>query len=314
MKMKKIVGVVMTLSMLCVTATSAFAATPVYQNGFDGDLGAAQVMTREGDNENGGNAGTMPVVNDSVAAVFAEGKNDQALSLDGKYGVVLDTAAVGDTYTISFWVNPTRFSQFGPIVQIGSDLLSANASSKWVNFTKTDWDGDSCPIIWSRNEVNGAWPWYLKAYFSAGGGYIIPKAEWTHITLTVDGTKVGMDPVLATEVVGTLHSQLYINGELIGEGPIASETFTGDSKVYLGINCWDINFKGFFDDIKLYNTVLTADEVKTAMNEPATASAAAESTTTTDVPKTGVASTALIFGLGAAFLGTGSVVLKKKEK
>ncbi|HKL98791.1 MAG TPA: LPXTG cell wall anchor domain-containing protein, partial [Mobilitalea sp.] len=34
----------------------------------------------------------------------------------------------------------------------------------------------------------------------------------------------------------------------------------------------------------------------------------------TDAPKTGVESFGLIFGLGAAVLGSGAVVLKKKEK
>ncbi|MGB4659170.1 MAG: LamG-like jellyroll fold domain-containing protein, partial [Mobilitalea sp.] len=101
---------------------------------------------------------------------------------------------------------------------------------------------------------------------------------------------------------------LYVNGELIGEGPVASDTFV-DGKAYVGINCWDIKFKGLFDDIKVYDTALTAEEVKTTMNE-----AAGTSTSTSATPKTGVASMALLFGLGAATLGTGSVVLKKKSK
>lgn len=50
------------------------------------------------------------------------------------------------------------------------------------------------------------------------------------------------------------------------------------------------------------------------VEDAAAAPAETSSEATTDVPKTGVVSTALIFGLGAAVLGTGSVVLKKKEK
>lgn len=74
--------------------------------------------------------------------------NGQAVFLDGNYGLELDAKAVGETYSISFWVNPARFSNFGPIVQIGSDLLSEKTAATWLNVTKTDWDGDSAPTIW----------------------------------------------------------------------------------------------------------------------------------------------------------------------
>lgn len=330
MKKKNIVGVIMSLAMICATSTSAFAATPVYQNGFDGDLGGAKVLTRTGDTDTGSNPGTMPEESSSVAAQFADGKNGKALSLDGSYGLVLDTKAVGDTYSVSFWINPARFSNFTPMLQIGSDLLSAKTSAKWLNITKTDWDGDIAPVVWSRNEVTGAFPWYCKAYFTAGGGYTIPKNEWSHIVVTVDSSKKCIDPVTGDEIKDTVNSQLYINGEFIGEGPVATETFTGSSKVYLGINCWDILFKGLYDDVKIYDTVLSADEVKTAMNEAVVSTATDTAATTTDaatdtaattdttsttsVPKTGVASFALLFGLGAAACGAGSVALKKKEK
>lgn len=309
MKFKRFAAVLMTLLVFGMLTSTAFAATPKYEYGFDGSIGGAVVVTREGDNEDGGNAGTLPTVNESVQPQFGEGVNGQALYLDGNYGLLLDAKAVGETYTIAFWINPARFSNFGPFIQIGSDLLSTNNTATWLNITKTDWDGDSAPVIWSRNEALDAWPWYQKAYFSCGGGYQIPKNEWTHIAVTVDGSKPGMDPVLNTEVAGTVHSQLYINGELFGEGPVAKGTFSGDAKVYVGINCWDIIFKGLMDDIKIYDKVLTADEVKAAMNEPAATTAASTSS-----PKTGVVSYAAVFGLGAALLGTGAVVLKKKEE
>lgn len=308
MKLKRLVGVVTTLSMVFLSVSTAFAATPKYEYNFDGELGGAKVVVREGDNEDGGNAGALPVESD-VAAQFDNGVNGQALYLDGKYGVLLDAEAVGETYTLAFWVNPARFSNFGPIVQLGSDLLSANASAKWLNITKTDWDGDSAPIIWSRNEVLDTFPWYLKAYFTADGGYQIPKNEWSHIAVTVDGSKTGMDPVLGTEVDGTFHSQLYINGELIGEGPVAEGTFTGDAKVYLGINAWDIIFKGLFDEFKIYDTVLTAVDVKAAMGE-----LEVTSTGTTTTPKTGVVSTGLFLGASALAFGTGAILFKKKGK
>ncbi|NLK74235.1 MAG: LamG domain-containing protein [Clostridiales bacterium] len=308
MKKKMLVAVIAMLISLSVT-TTALAATPIYENGFDGTLGGAQTLTRKGDNENGGNAGTMPEVDTSVKAQFQEGKNSQALYLDGTYGVLLDAEPAGSSYTIAFWINPAGFSNYGPLVQIGSDLLSQNASAKWLNITKTDWDGDMAPVMWSRNETTAAWPW-----FSGGPGYLMPSNEWTHIAVTVDASTPGLE---ANTVLG----KLYINGEYLSEGNVATEVFEGDAKIYLGINCWDINMKGLIDDFKVYNTVLNEEEIKEAMNTPASTSASsttssegsAKSTSTEATPKTGAVSYALVYGLVALGAGAGAVVLRKKE-
>jgi len=294
--MKKLVTGILTLALsLSITAT-AFAATPVYENGFDGSLGGAQTMTRPNPTP------SMPVVDSSVTPQFKDGKNDKALYLDGTYGVLLDTEAVGDTYTLAFWVKPESLSIYGPIIQIGSDLLSENLSATWLNITKCpgDWGGEQS-VIWSRNETTGAWPWY-------GAGYVIPLNEWTHIAVVVDGKTPGTE-------ANTVASKLYINGELVRTGNVATGTFEGDAKAYVGINCWDALFKGYLDDIKIYNTVLTDDEIKTAMNEPVAAKAATStSKATSSTPKTGVPAYELVYGLGAAVLGAGAVVLRKRCK
>lgn len=317
MKLKKIIitALIMTLAL---PVKVAFAATPVYEHGFDGSLGGAKVVTREGDVDGLPVTPNIPKPNSSITPQFAEGKNGQALYLDGTYGVILDAKAVGETYSIAFWVNPARFSNYGPIIQIGQDLLEAEGRCSWLNITKTDWVGDATPIIWSRSQKASlevgddpslVWPWYQKAYFAVSdtNPMALAKNKWTHVVLTVDSSKTGMDPVLETELPGTYHSQLYLNGELFGEGPIAKYTFSNDSKIYVGINPWDIIFKGLIDDIKVYDVVLTEAEVKAAMNEAAT-------TSSSSTPKTGVTSLGLVFGLGTAIMGTGAVVLKKKSK
>lgn len=321
MKMKKILGSVVTLAMIITTVSTAFAATPKYQYGFDGELGGAQTAVRVGDTDGlpTGGVNTIPTVDSSITAQYTEGVNGKAIFLDGSYGLILDAKNVGESYSIAFWVKPERFSDYGPIIQIGKDLLEADGKCSWLNITKTSWVGDATPIIWSRslqadNELGlGAgtvWPWYQTAYFavSSDNPMALAKKDWTHVVVTVDGSTKGMDPVLGTEVPGTVNSKLYINGELFGEGPVALHTFTEGSQVFIGCNAWDYFTKGAYDDIKVYDTVLTAAEVKTAMNDAAGSAAAAS----TDVPKTGVGSSALIFGLGA--LVSGAVALKRKEK
>ena len=76
------------------------------------------------------------------------------------------------------------------------------------------------------DDPNLVWPWYHKAYFAVNYDNQNPleKNKWAHVVITVDGNKPGMDPVLGTEVAGTVHSKLYINGELFGEGPVAKYT------------------------------------------------------------------------------------------
>lgn len=329
MKIKRILGAVLTLTMICLSISTAFAATPVYEYGFEGTLDGAEAAIRVGDVDGLPVTPTLPTADAGVKAQYGEGVNGQAVYLDSSYGLILDAKAIGETYSIAFWVNPARFSNYGPIIQIGEDLLATEGKCAWLNITKTDWVGDATPIIWSRSEPasmelgtdpNLVWPWYQTAYFAAAGGLLLEKNVWSHVVVTVDESKVGMDPVLGTEVPGTVMSQLYVNGEFVGEGPVAKGTFIGSSKVYVGINCWDSIFKGYFDDIKLYDTVLTANEVVTAMNEPAAAAASTaapsdtSADTSSDVPKTGVVSTALIFGLGAAAFGVGSAALKRKQK
>lgn len=320
MKLKKIIVAALAMA-LALPATAAFAATPVYEYGFDGSLGGAAVATREGDIDGLPVTPNLPQANSSIEAQFADGVNGQAVFLDGSYGIVLDAEAVGDTYSVAFWVNPSRFSNHTPIIQIGQDLLGEDGRTAWLNVTKTDWAGDATPIMWSRSQIASlelgdnpdlVWPWYQKAYFAVDESrqMAFERDAWNHVVITVDGNTPGTDPVEGVEVPGTLHSKFYLNGELFGEGPVAKHTFTGDSKIYLGINCWDINFRGLFDDFKVYDVVLSDSDVLAAMETAEAAGGASESTST---PKTGVASLGLVFGLGLAAFGAGAVILKKKE-
>lgn len=327
MKIKKFTVAALALTM-ALSATTAFAATPVYEYSFDGTLGGAQVATREGDVDGLPVTPNVPQPNANITAQFAEGVNGQALFLDSTYGVILDAKAVGDTYSVAFWINPDRFSNYGSLVQIGQDLLEEEGRCSWLNLTKTDWVGDMAPVVWSRSQKASlelgddpdvVWPWYQTAHFAAADNpLVLERKAWTHVAITVDGNTVGVD-ANGEEIPGTHKSKLYINGELLGEGAVAKYTFTDDSKIYLGINCWDQLMKGYFDDFKVYDVVLTAEDVKVAMNEPAGGAVEevkeeAPAPAETSTPKTGVVSLGLAFGLSAAALGAGAVVLKKKEE
>ncbi len=249
---------------LTVTVTG-IVVTPVYQYAFN-DTAAGTVLTRSGDNTDGTNSGTMPLANTSKAAAFVEGVHDKALYLDGTYGMALNTEAVGNSYSIAFWVKSESLSTFTPIVLIGSDLLGTSSSSKWLSITKTPWGTDGSeisPVVWSRNQVTNAWPWYQTADFqAAAAGTLLTDNEWNYVVVTVDGSQPSATAYCSV-------SSLYINGSLVGTGSVANDVFSGNARVYLGINCWDKNFTGAFDDIKIYDQALSLTEITAAMNETA---------------------------------------------
>ena len=97
MKLRKLLAAVVAVSML-LPATVALAATPVYENGFEGTIGGATVVTRERRRRRTACYSQYTKGKSSISPQFAEGVNGQALYLDGNYGVVLDCEAVGDTY------------------------------------------------------------------------------------------------------------------------------------------------------------------------------------------------------------------------
>jgi alpha-L-arabinofuranosidase len=106
---------------------------------------------------------------------------------------------------------------------------------------------------------------------------IVPENEWIHVAFTVLGTKGG--------TLGSAGPRIYLNGELVGDGLI-SQTSSG---AYLTLRKWfeklqetgmfdknyighsqyaaDGDFAGTISDFKMYNTVLTDEEIIDQMCE-----------------------------------------------
>ncbi len=225
-----------------------------YYFSFDGEAEGAVVKVNDFTSEGAITVDTR-IVDGTNAILYTDGVMGQCVYLDGSYGIELPIDPVGDTYTLSFWMNAARFSDFGPSVQYGQDLYSENASARWVNFTKTTFPGeDTFPVVWSRDEAADLWPW-----FDAADNTIYGKKEWVNITMVVDPAKMTEDGM-------NINADIYINGELMDkENPIVPGTMTGDDtfRFFLGINCWDTIFKGAFDELYVFNQALTAGQVAT---------------------------------------------------
>lgn len=217
--------------------------------------------------------------------LIAEGQGavGNALYLDGKYGVDFDMVQIpDDSYTVSFWYNADRVATYGPVVQMGRNLAGAADPVTWLNVTKSTWGSNSAdifPVVWNRNSsigtevsADGVWPWIYAMDDMEHG-----KREWCLLTFVLDGNRY-----VADDGMERIATQFYLNGELKWEANaenmyyqgISPEIFAGDGvEAHIGINYWDTIYKGFIDELYVFDEALTAGQVKTLFemgNPPAT--------------------------------------------
>ena len=273
--------------------------TPVVSYSFEDATGLSAVFQSVATDDptlTGATYALMPSVHDIM---IAEGKGvngSNALYLDGKYGVKLDNMAgtSDNTYTISFWYAASRYSQFGAIVQMGrnigmaDDLEDNDKAVTWINFTKADaWSveaGDAAPVAWNKNSyydpTNAYWPWIGNNSVDIRG-----KKEWCHVTLVVTGEEVSYSDVNGEAWPTRIGAKFYVDGELMMEFNsdivgddntwmgVAPDILTGGG-VYgveglIGINYWDAVYKGYIDELVIYDEALTPGQVMTLYQQGA---------------------------------------------
>ncbi len=226
---------------------------PVYYYSFDQADGTNGIVSAMKD------AGAISLVDDK-APVFVTGVKGDALYADGVTGYKLtNVKGVGETYTLSFWVNASRFATYMPTVQYGPDIHGdLTGSQHYVNFTRTEWSGEAAfPCVWSYDQADNAkWPNWAP---QVGEGEHVK--EWVNITFVVDPTKLSEDEEL-------ISAQLYVNGVDYGVVPTVFDVMV-DSDNYemlLGVNYWDATFKGAFDELYVFDKALTAGQAATLYN------------------------------------------------
>ena len=240
---------------------------------FDGgDEGYKAITNGEKDDADPLLDGANKSITDAPDAKFlyGEGPVGQALYIDGTYGLDLGLKPTNtDAYTIAFWTNADRLSTYGPTLQIGYNVSRNDtlANVTWMNITQSEWgtnSGKIFPVVWSRNKENDSWPWC----YSWDDG-IHGKREWVHIAVVTDGTPVEGVDGSAPQV----NVRYYINGQETydsakglawANGALAPNIMKpGEDKFesYFGINFWDTIFKGYVDDLYVFDTALSAEQV-----------------------------------------------------
>lgn len=214
--------------------------------------------------------------------LYGEGPVGKALYIDGTYGLDLGLKPTNtDVWTVSYWMNADRLSDYGPTLQIGYNMERADTAANvtWMNITQTNWTPKYFPTVWSRNVASNAedgtacWPW--MAPFSDEGA-MIGKREWAMFTIVCSG-----EEQTGGNGQKTVGAQLYVNGELRYDSADNYEngtyfTYTWDAtlapnimkpgddafEAYFGINYWDTIYKGYVDDLYVFDTALNAEQVK----------------------------------------------------
>jgi arabinan endo-1,5-alpha-L-arabinosidase len=96
--------------------------------------------------------------------------------------------------------------------------------------------------------------WSGTAWYDALTGMQIPRNQWTHLAFTVqDGTIT-----------------VYVNGVQKFSRTGFPNVFTTTTGTFgLGVNWWDVPYKGLMDDVQVYDSALTADQIAAlARNTP----------------------------------------------
>lgn len=203
-------------------------------------------------NENGtvqdfsgnGNHGTI------TNATIVDGRNGQAMRFDGTDDkvVVSDNSAIQNIFdgggSISCWVKPNSDGEgnFGRII---------NKSDRTTN----GW------LFSVSYESNGKVKIELYYFFSDTVGYWlstnaeVPIGSWSFIVITYDNSSTSNDPII------------YVNGNVKSltedSAPIGTRDSDIGEDIYIGDDTGSSNcFDGDIQDLRFYNTELTADEVE----------------------------------------------------
>ena len=189
------------------------------------------------DGSGNGNDGTLE---DDPTVVI--GQFGQALEFeDNRVGVPASDSLTADlfqgSFTLSAWINPKRAGDTWQ--QIFRSIREDDTSNDTLFLNN---DGR---LSW-RGRVNAAW---------AGGmcetaGNVVPADQWTHVAVTGDGTNF----------------RIYVNGALSQES--AFQTTDGTNATYYigGDPTWTgESFSGMIDDMRIYDHVLSEDDVRASM-------------------------------------------------
>jgi hypothetical protein len=200
----------------------------------------------------GFNEGSGTVVNDSTGNGLTGTLSNVTWSTAGKYGDALSFNGTNSWVTVA-----------------DSALLHLSTGmtlEAWVKptATSTDW---SCAVL---KERSGGLAYGLYATdgaaqppagyidksgtdYHATSGTLLPLNAWSYLSTTYDGTTI----------------RLYVNGTQVATKSVSGSIISSTAPLrFGGDSVWGEYFTGLIDEVRVYNTALTAAQITTDMNTP----------------------------------------------
>ncbi|KAJ9470659.1 Endoglucanase [Diplonema papillatum] len=168
---------------------------------------------------------------DGGSVSYGTGVYGHSLYLDGETGVRLPDDLVGDNYTVAFWVKRQSTTE-------ETTLWYGYKGNDWCRFRVSDIGAGAL-----RCGNTSAEPTFEFAI----PDFQLPVATWTHIAFTFEDN--------------TATVSLFVNGAFVGNMTDMPQLFAGGSSA-LGVNNTEADaFKGWIDEVLVFNTALTAAEL-----------------------------------------------------
>ncbi|MCW8126295.1 LamG-like jellyroll fold domain-containing protein [Microbulbifer halophilus] len=189
---------------------------------------------------------TADRISNNGSVAYTAGHNNRALQLNGSNGVLLPEGLIdNDVYTVSLWANPTAIAANSPAFFGADEQLDDSGlpdSNRWISFLPEGWDGNT--MLWSGSEQ----------WLDGTTGERIAEGAWTHLAFAVDEG----------------HVRVYLDGEEKFSGGTLGDLFTGGAgRFALGVNYWDAPYHGLIDELKIYDSALSAEEIRLLDIDPA---------------------------------------------
>jgi arabinan endo-1,5-alpha-L-arabinosidase len=166
---------------------------------------------------------------------YEEGLFGNAAKFDGESGVRLPDGLISsNSYSVSLLLQPEQLTPFT------TTFFGARDSNNWVSLLPQGPSGNQT-MVWS-----GSTSWY-----DAATGTTIPTDVWSHLVFTVDE--------------GTV--KVYVDGVEKYSGTNFPNIFTNThSSFSLGVNWWDVPYKGLIDEVRIYEGELSPDYIAELTN------------------------------------------------
>jgi len=178
---------------------------------------------------------------------YTDGIKGKALLFNGRRGVVLPDDLIKDyDYSVSFLVNIESFTMHTPTF-FGA-YIDDNGSFHWVSLVPFGWSQGT--LLWARDDVKDIW-------YDGLCSENLQTGKWYHVVLTVDHGKANIY-VNGKQMI----SKVQINGQPNPDGLVPDVFSLKPGGVFaIGVNYWDLPLRGIFDELRIYDKVLSENEV-----------------------------------------------------